>query len=79
MVINAFESVTQMPQPPAAPIIHRCLDNCIEIRWKEPMRRDCVPEVLYYEVEGINPGDGTVFHLASSHTSLSDSFCDVVI
>lgn len=77
--MNAFESVTQVPQPLDAPIIHRCLDNCIEIRWKEPMRRDCVPEVLYYEVEGINPGDGTIFHLASNHTSLSDEFVLFII
>ena len=67
LLIQCFSAVLDVPQPN----IHQCLNGCIEIRWKEPIHRDSVPETLYYELEGINASDGTVIPLVSNYCSLS--------
>ena len=64
LVIEVFSSVLEVPQPPGNPEIHCCLDDCIEIRWRESMKRDGVPETLYYEIEAIDPSSGTRTTLA---------------
>lgn len=75
LLIQCFSAVLDVPQPPETPFIHQCLNGCIEIRWKEPIHRDSVPETLYYELEGINPSDGSIIPLVSNYCSLSIPIC----
>ena len=43
------------------------------------MRRDCVPEVLFYEIEAIDAATGAVYQVASHQTTTSTQLIVFVI